>query len=436
MLANNKVFCNTPWYEIHIYWDGSFGICCQEDQKLHTDNQRYNIASMSIMDWFNSEPAKNFRLDMLKDTRTPVCRRCYVEEDNGGNNRRLKGNQKSVIFTKAAFEHSFKQSPGYHHFEYSFKNSGNTNTQPIDIHVDLGNYCNLACKMCGASASSTIAGQHVKWGIKEAKQYLGTDWTRDDIVWNNFKQQILDIPGFNNIHFMGGETLLTDRFEDFVDTMIEHRRFELCISFVSNGTVYKPDLIEKLKKFRRVGFEISIETMDQRNSYVRQGTDTGQVVKNINRYLEHCNNTSITVALRPALSLLTIGSYISLLEFALKHKLIVKSNLCTHPRFMSIDMLPQDIKDIYKTQYIKFLEQFDCLVVDSDYNASDPNNHQHVIKEQAQMCLNLLNSVTPSNSERYLGELVAHCRRWDNVYKLNARELYPEFKEIWDRYDY
>jgi hypothetical protein len=422
MLANNKVFCNTPWYEIHIYWDGSLGICCQEDHKIHNNDQKYNIASMTIMDWFNSEPARNFRLNMLKDTRDPVCRRCHIEEDNGGHSRRLKSNQKSVIFTRTAFDNSFKQSPGYKQFEYSVDNQGNTNTHPIDIHVDLGNYCNLACKMCNARASSTIASQQVKWGIKESKQYLGNDWTKDNVVWNSFKQQVLDIPGINNIHFMGGETLLTDRFEDFVDTMIENQRFDLCFSFVTNGTIYKPGLVEKLKKFRRVGFEVSIETLDQRNSYVRQGTDTDQVLKNIDQYLENCNNSSVTVALRPVPSLLTIGSYISLLEFALKRNLIVKSIVCTYPRFMNIDLLPQNIKDTYKEQYIKFLKQLDLLVVDSDYNASDPNNHQLVIKEQAQMCLNLLNSTTPIDTEQQLKELVSHCRRWDNVYKLDARQ--------------
>ena len=35
-----------------------------------------------------------------------------------------------------------------------------------------------------------------------------------------------------------------------------------------------------------------------------------------------------------------------------------------------------------------------------------------------------------------LSELIQHCRRWDDVYKLDARALYPEFKELFDRYGY
>ena len=79
-MSNQKVFCNTPWYEAHIYWDGSLGICCQESRKLHTDNQKFNIKNISLTDWFNSEPVRYFRKSLLDNTRTDICSRCYDEE--------------------------------------------------------------------------------------------------------------------------------------------------------------------------------------------------------------------------------------------------------------------------------------------------------------------------------------------------------------------
>ena len=436
-MPDKTIFCNTPWYELHIYWDGSLGICCQEDHKLYssTDSQ-YNIATMKIKDWFNSEPVKRFRTGISGDTRISECRRCYAEEDFGGNSRRLKSNQKSVIFTRTAFDESFEQSPGYQHFINSANNDGVTETYPIDMHIDLGNFCNLACKMCNPRASSTIATQQVKWGIESSRQYLGTDWTRDQQVWASFKQQLLDLPKLNNIHFMGGETLLTGRFEDLVDTMIDHKRFELCFSFVTNGTVFRPELLDKLKLFRRVGIEVSIEALDEHNAYQRQGTDTAVVLKNIKRYQEWCNGTSITVALRPAPSLLSIGYYTELLQYALDNQFIVKSNLCTEPRFLAAEILPESVKQQYRTKYLKFLDQLSTVDIDSDYNASDPNNHGRAIKEQAEMCLNILQTPTPADSEAQLAELVRHCERWDRVYGYDARSLYPEFQPILDRYDY
>lgn len=431
-MPNKNIFCNTPWYELHIYWDGSLGICCSEDHKIYSADQQYNIATTSIAEWFNSEPVKQFRQKILGDTPLSACRRCYVEEQSGGNSRRINNNQKSVIFTRTAFDESFEQSPGHKHFDQS----GVTTTHPIDLHIDLGNYCNLACKMCSPQASSTIASQQVKWGIESSRQYLGNDWTKDVNVWNGFKQQLLSIPGLNNIHFMGGETLLTDRFEDLVDTFIEHKRYELCFSFVTNGTVFKPHLIEKLKKFHRVGIEVSIETVDEHNAYQRQGTDTGKVLENIKQYLAHCNGSSITVALRPAVSALTIGYYVDLLRFALTNQLVVKSLLCYDPEYLYANVLPNTVKEQYLAKYRELLNDLESVNINEDYNTSDPHNYRKIVKQEATMCVSVLKLAAPDNVEELLFKLVEHCRRWDRIYNFDARELYPELTEIWDRYAY
>ena len=431
-MPNKNIFCNTPWYELHIYWDGSLGICCQESHKLYspTDNQ-YNIATMSINEWFNSDPVQNFRTSILGNSKLSECRRCYMEEDHSGNSRRLKSNQKSVIFTRTAFEESFRQSPGYRHFSSSI-----TDTHPIDIHVDLGNFCNLACKMCKPEASSTIASQQVKWGIESSRQYLGTDWTKNLTVWNSFKQQLLSIPNLSNIHFMGGETLLTNRFDDLVDTMIEHNRFDICFSFVTNGTVFRSELLDKLKQFRRVGIEISIETIDEHNTYQRQGTNTELVLENIKKYQQWCNGSNITITLRPVPSLLTIGYYTELLQYALDNQFVVKSNLCYEPRFLSVEILPEEIKTKYQIKYKEFLAQFTDVHAASDYNASDPNNFKLIIKEQAEMCLYALSTPTPLDSMEQLEAMVRHCERWDRVYGYDARILYPEWQDIFDQFNY
>lgn len=386
---------------------------------------------MTIAEWFNSEPVVQFRQGVLGDKPVSACSRCYHEEAQGGNSRRIKSNQKSVIFGQD-FANSFDQSPSRKHFV----RSGIASKQPIDLHVDLGNYCNLACKMCNERASSTIASQQVKWGIESSRQYLGTDWTQDDQVWNSFLQQLLEIPALNNIHFMGGETLLTRRFENFVDHMIKHDRLDLCFSFVTNGTAFQPELLNKLTKFRRVGIEVSIETVDSRNAYQRQGTDTDLVLANLRRYQDLCNGSNITLTVRPAVSALTIGSFPGLLQHCLDQKLIVKSLLVTKPAYLEAAILPATVKQQYLTQYRDLLAQLDNVQVPVEYNASDPHNHVLIVKKQAQMCVNILSAPEPNNSNALRQQLVDHCRKWDQVYQYNARELYPELIDMWDRYGY
>ena len=34
MIPNKDIFCNSPWFEIHMYWNGDYGICCSERHKI------------------------------------------------------------------------------------------------------------------------------------------------------------------------------------------------------------------------------------------------------------------------------------------------------------------------------------------------------------------------------------------------------------------
>ena len=434
-MANPNVFCNTPWYEAHIYWDGSLGACCQESSKLYkeTDTQ-YNIKTMTLADWFNSEPARAFRMQMFGDVGTPICNRCYEEQSLNGTSRRHRSNQKSVIFTKQAFVPSFKQSPGYDHFMFSKGMDGLTNTLPIDLHVDLGNYCNLACKMCWPGASTKIATQYVRWGIPNNEQYLGVDWTKDTAVWTRFLNELLAIPKFKNIHLMGGEILLNPRFEQLVDFMIAHKRFDVCFSFVTNGTVYKPELIAKLKQFERVGIEISVETTTKHNDYVRQGSNVLEVLDNVNKYRQLCNTSNISLTIRTAISLLTIGNYYTLLRYCLDKGLLIKSLLVTTPDYLDCRLLPNTVKDLYRQPYLDMLTELTDSI-EHDFNESDPNHYVQSIKLQLVQVLNLLDNQEQTNSD-LLEQTVRWCQSWDKIYNFNARLLYPELVEVFDRYGY
>lgn len=423
-LPNAKHFCNTPWYEAHIYWDGSLGICCQESHKLSEDPQ-YNIRNMTLAEWFNSEPVRAFRMKMFDAMGTDTCSRCYFEEAHSGTSRRHRSNQKSVIFTKQAFEESFEQSPGYDRFMFSKGMDGLTDTMPVDLHVDLGNHCNLACKMCWPGASTRIASQYVKWGLP-AEQYLGVDWTADPKVWARFLDELVSIPKLKNIHFMGGETLLSPRLEQLVDHMILHRRFDVSFSFVTNGTVYRPELIEKLKQFPRVGIEISIETATKHNDYIRQGSKVEEVIDNIKKYKQLCTGSNVSVTLRPAISVLSIGYYHTLLDFALEEQLLIKSLIVTNPNYLNPSVLPARVRDLYTTPYQDIINRLSAVNIDVDYNESDPGNYQHTVKQQAQQVLQLMRSW---NSRAGMEELAVKCRQWDKEFGFDLLELYPEFTD-------
>lgn len=433
-MANQQVFCNSPWYEAHVYWNGDLGICCQESRKIYQDGQ-YNIRNMTLAEWFNSQPVRDFRMSQLSDTRSDICSRCWDEEAVGFTSRRHRSNQKSVIFTRSAFDHSFQESPGYQHFQYSQDHSGLSLTMPIDLHVDLGNYCNLACKMCYTGASSKIAVQMVKWGHKEHEQYVNTDWTRDPVVWARFLDELVAIPNLKNIHFMGGETLINPRFEQLIDHMILHGRFDVCMSFVTNGTKFDLGLMQKLSMFPRVGIEISIETITPHNDYIRQGNDTALVLSNIEQFMQLCDNDKITVTLRPTLTALSVGTYHTLLAYCLEHKLLIKSLLVHDKPYLDVGILPETVRQQYLKPYLDLDQQLADQQLVGDFNESDPNNYLLSVKIALTQVINLLGNKT-TEDPRLLKEFVSNCRRWDQVYEFNAIDLYPELADIFKTYGY
>lgn len=433
MTPNKDIFCNSPWYELQIYWDGSYGFCCSEAHKTYPDSQRqrYNVRNMSISEWFDSEPMRQARLSMFGSQKNSICQQCYHEEDYSNTSRRHKCNQKSVIFTRTNFSESYLQSPGFDKFEHSRTQAGAFNQLPIDLHIDLGNHCNLACKHCIPMASSTVASQYVKWGIQSANQYIGADWTRDDQVWNKILTEIANIPNLKNVHFMGGETLISRRFEDFLDFMIERKKFDLNFSFVSNGTIFDENLLNKLKKFQRVGIEISIETTTDHNAYQRQGTNTEAVLSNIKQYRDHSDRSDITVTLRPTITTLTVGYYTTLLRYCMENNLVVKCLIVHDHDHLDTRILPEQVKKQYIEKYKKLLDEYDLHSVDTsaDFNESDSHQLRRIIKNQIDQCIALLSSPRPDNSDELMTEMVKKCRQWDDIYKYNALELYPELRD-------
>lgn len=393
---------------------------------------------MTVREWMDSEPMRLARLGMFGNKKNSFCSSCYLSETRGPTSRRHRCNQKSAIFTRMNFSDSYSQSPGYDKFEHSRQNQGAYDGMPIDLHINLGNYCNLTCKMCDPESSSNIAVQYVKWDIKDAKQYVGTDWTNDRNIWQRTLEELADIENLSNVHFMGGETLITNRMEEFVDYMLQRGRTDIGLSFVTNGVIFNRDLMDKMTRFRRVGIEVSIETMTEHNGYQRQGTDTSEVLKNIDRYLAYCDGERVTLTARPTVTLLTIGYYPTLLEFCLEKNLVIRSLIFKSPEYYRPAILPEHIKNLYLEKYRDFLIRHDLTDedVESDYNESDPHQVRKIIKTQVLECIETLKSPEPLDSRYQLSEFVRWCRRWDQIHGYDARRLYPEFREILDEHGY
>jgi len=407
-----------------VYWDGSFGVCCSEKEKFATDPD-LNLKNMTVSDWYKSTAMAKVRDLLSGDDRLPQCRGCYHEEAVGYESRRIKENFKSVIFTEQAFERSYLQSPWHDKFE-----SRTADPHPIDWHIDFGNECNLACKMCHSGASSTIAAH-----LRRIGEYAGpvkTSWADDPAAWKNFLDSV-DAAPIRRIHVMGGEPMLIKRYREFIDYLIDKKRFEISLSFVTNGTIVNQELLDKLKQFANVDIEISIESIYENNDYIRQGCRIDQIMDSI-RLVSANQDDKLQLVLRTAPQLLSIGTYADLIRYAYDNCLIIEGIPLIRPDFMAIRVLPIALREKLLPAFIELEQTISSTISFQQMQVGRGiGSYREKLLRECQSMIRMLSEPEPENVVDLRQQLVRHLMMWDKIYKMDALKLYP-FLEDWGYY--
>jgi sulfatase maturation enzyme AslB (radical SAM superfamily) len=373
---------------------------------------------MKIEDWYRSLPMRLMRQQILGDDILSNCTSCYHEEEVGYESRRIKENFKSIIFTEQAFDKSFQQSPWIKHF-----NNDQFDGVPIDWHVDFGNECNLTCKMCRPAASSAIAAILRRHNKHDGS--IKVSWTSNPTAWANFLSAVDNIP-LRRIHVMGGEPTMMKKYHEFIDYLIEKKRFEISLSFVSNGTMINQQLLDKLKLFNNIDMEVSIESISKANDYVRQGSDINQLMANI-KNLHKQQGDRLQLVLRTVPQLLSISRYVDLIQFAWDNSLIIEGIPLTRPNFLAVNVLPWD----YRQQLIPSLEALRdeitaTITFNSIQNGRSKGTLAQKLSRECDAMINLLKESTPANVKELRKELVDHCMFWDKEHGYDINEHVPE----------
>jgi pyruvate-formate lyase-activating enzyme len=378
---------------------------------------------MTVGQWYNSEPMQAKRGAIVGSEPINGCRDCYREEAHGHESRRIRENFKTVIFTEQAFDRSYQQSPMRDAFATV------TDRQPIDWHIDLGNECNLACKMCYPRASSKISAIYQKWQLIDAT--ANRNWTADDAAWASFKTSIMETKNLNRLHFMGGEPMLSKRFIELLDFLIAQGRTDISVSFVSNGTMAYDEAVARLKQFKSCDIEISIESVKDNNHYIRQGSTTADVKRTILQLVQHQSDT-FNIVLRTVPQLLSINNYDELIRWALQNRLAIQSIPLTEPDYLQICVLPTDIRNRLIPKYTELLSQLNELVPDRVGLTTGRNtaNIESMLARHTETVINMLSAPEPSNVAELQQQLIHWLIKWDQEFALDARKFYPEYSEF------
>jgi organic radical activating enzyme len=421
-MANKDIFCNVPWTNLHIYWDGSFGGCCGETHAPHNEPNIYNINRITVAEWYNSAPMRNMRNRIKLDNRLSQCEGCYKEEAVGYESKRIRENFKTVIFTQRAFDKSYLQSPMYRDFE-----TDSVNCLPVDWHVDLGNECNLACKMCNPRTSSKISSIFTKWNL--INETANRNWTQDPISWQNFLDSIMSVPKLNRLHFMGGEPLLNKRFLELLDFLLENQRQDLSISFVTNGTIINTQVIDRLLKFRSCDIEVSLESTSDNNHYIRQASNTKDIINNI-IWLHGRQTDRFHVILRSVPQLLNINNYDQYIAWSWQLGLPIQGIPLINPAYLQVSVLPLSLRKTFVQQYQTVKDSIPSTNIKELSTGRNAGALNTLLRRECDAMIAMLLAPEPDNVAELQTQLADWLMRWDKEFNLDARDYYPEYAEF------
>ncbi len=398
MTVNKDIFCNIPWFEVHINADGTYHSCGAQPNKISgtPDAAKYNVHNMHITDWVNSEHQRRARVNKLTGVSEPLCKMCYTEDEMGSSSKRVKENHKSKI-SNVHFHKTFTQSPDYRVFQESAEH-GYTSMRPTSYHISLGNECNLACRMCTPMSSSKIAVNEIKLGNYRGAARL--NWTEDSAAWDMVVDYICGTPTLQFVHIIGGEPLLNPRFEALIDCLLAAGRTDIYLGFTTNGTVFNEALIHKLNAFRHVDIGISIDCFGPLNDAIRQGSSTQTVLDNIDLYLKHRKEAHVYVTVRPVPSALSVHTLDELYRWCVDRKLDVMTNMLVRPEYQQIRNLPAHIKARLLDQYSKWEHS---QPLEGNWNPRDPNRYKEHIDNEVTAIINALklSNYTDQTEELY-----------------------------------
>jgi len=319
---------------------------CRWQRNNNNIGKRYNIKDFTPFEYFQQHMS-DIRMEMFSGKQFDQCKNCHVMEEHG----KISGRQKQLLkigVDEKHFRKSLLSSPLFASIDWSWKNNGHTDLNPVDWQIDLGNYCNSACIMCEPKFSSKLAKEWHRLGLIDTP-YDAKNWSTDDKLLAKFIDSLKQIKNLKYLHFLGGETLLIPAFKKILQALV---KADLCqdvvIGFTTNLTVWPKDVIDVLEHFAHVHVGLSIETLNSVNDYIRWPSKIAQVKENLNRFISLADKKKDWyTSLRITPNLFSVYYIDALYEFAFENNVGVESCHFIHkPTFLRIELLPIKMRKI------------------------------------------------------------------------------------------
>jgi len=409
--------------------DGHYQKC-----RWHLSDTLFNkSADLEKQTIYNTSPLTFFRRgmsemrnDMLNDKTVDACVECHqVDQHN-----KVSGRQKQLLkagITLDEFPKTVQSSPMRKYFEHSIENNGDTELTPLDWQIDLGNYCNSNCVMCGPQFSSSIATEYKKLNI--ISEMPPASWTTNSNLVNQFINNLVEINQLSYIHFLGGETVITPAFKTFLTRLIDADLNDIVtIGFTTNLTVWRQDIVDLLVQFRGVNLGVSVECLTDLNDYIRYPSKIGDVQTCLDQWINVANEHVWYKQIRITPTCLSISKVHTVYEYAYENDIAVEScNFLNDPSYLAINTLPIDLRKPIIKQLQEWIDSKQLITDQSKIvNTRHSVFAKQQILEDAQSYINYLKDEPVVNEGR---QMIEYLKKLESSRNNKITDYLPEYED-------
>lgn len=281
LLLESKNFCIYPWLHLYVQPSGDALPCCGT---VHQQGAIGNTNQSSLRELWNNKHMTALRRNMLEDKPSDGCSRCYEHEQFG-------------VFS---MRHSANKHHGHHIWRIKDTQPDGTLSKFEMVYWDVrfNNLCNLRCRSCGPSYSSSWYQDQLAlapdYGQNHKALLFAGKYETD--LW---EQLVEHIDHVEQIYFAGGEPLLMDEHYRILEELEKRGRFDVRLIYNTNFTETKLKnryVFDYWKKFKSVSVGASLDAMDERAEFLRKGTMWHQIEENRRKMIEICPKVDFYVS--------------------------------------------------------------------------------------------------------------------------------------------
>lgn len=325
----NDTFCLAPWVHTYCGTQHERTTCCASIEDVGN--------KLSFKEYWNGDKMKDIRKKMLNGETVPSCHNCY--------------NMPSALSYKYHFNVNYSKT-----LDEVLKNTdenGNYNGLPITIDY-RNSLCNLRCRMCGSSASTSIRAdfanvEKYSYYINEAELLSSTDIKQLEIDQLNEMLFLIENSEVVELYWAGGEPLFNLNHYKVLEKLIELGKTDVMLRYNTNLTNLKfknYDFIELISKFSNVHLYFSQDGIGEVAEYIRYGVKFDEWKSNLDKIIS-IKQDGWRLHFHSVVTILTLLDIENILEFVESKNVLsidfFKCYIDEYKNLLGLEFYPKEI---------------------------------------------------------------------------------------------